>query len=182
MEDQMNKQWWKIGVAAALAAILGLASLSAVAFAQSSTPGSRAGNGMGGYGMGGRMGGPQSSLVATAAQTLGVTQADLVAELNAGQTLAQVAQAHGSSASALVEAWVTARQAALNQAVTAGQMTQAQADTMLANMRANGENQVNSAWTPKGRGAGQGFVDANGDGVCDYNTGQTHMPRGRGQP
>ena len=175
----MNKHWWKIGIAAAFAAILGLASLSAVAFAQSNSPAGM--GGMGGNAMGGRWGGPQSSLVATAAQALAMDQTELIAQLNAGQTLAQVAQAHGSSASALAEAWVATRQQALSQAVTDGQITQAQADAMLANMKANVETQLNSPWSPKGRGAGQGFVDANGDGVCDYNTMQTHMPRGRWQ-
>ena len=173
----MNKNWWKIAVAGALAAILGLVSLSAVAFAQTTPPAGM--GGMGGNGMGGRWGGPQSSLVATAAQVLKMSQTDLIAQLNAGQTLAQVAQAHGSSGSAVAEAFVATRQQALSQAVTAGQMTQAQADAMLANMKANVETQLNSPWSPKGRGAGQGFVDANGDGVCDYNAMQTHMPRGR---
>ena len=176
----MNKNWWKIGIAAAFAAILGLASLSAVAFAQTTPPAAGMG-GMSGNGMGGRWGGPQSSLVATAAQVLKMNQTDLIAQLTAGQTLAQVAQAHGSSASALAEAFVATRQQALSQAVAAGQMTQAQADTMLANMKANVATQINSPWTPKGRGGGQGFVDANGDGVCDYNSMQTRMPRGRWQ-
>jgi hypothetical protein len=175
----MNKNWWKIGIMAVFAAILGLASLSAVAFAQTTPPAGM--GGMGSNGMGGRWGGPQSSLVATAAQVLKLNQTDLIAELNAGQTLAQVAQAHGSSASALAEPWLAARQQTLSQAVTAGQMTQAQADTMLANMKANVATQLNSTWTPKGRGGGLGFVDTNGDGVCDYNAMQTHMPRGRSQ-
>ena len=95
----MNKQWWKLGLAAALAAILGLASLNSVAFAQSGQPA-----GGGGAGRSGRWGGPQSSLVATAAQVLNMGRTELIAELTAGQTLAQAAQAHGSSADALVEA------------------------------------------------------------------------------
>ncbi|MEP7356014.1 MAG: hypothetical protein ABI847_02085, partial [Anaerolineales bacterium] len=102
-------------------------------------------------------------------------------ELNAGQTLAQVAQAHGSSGDALIEAWVGARQLSLSQAVAAGRMTQAQADIMLANMRASAAAQLNSPWTPKGQGSGQGFVDANGDGVCDFGTAQPRQAHGRGQ-
>jgi hypothetical protein len=176
MEEKMNNNWWKIGVAATLAAIMRLVGLSAVAFGQANTVA-----GAGGYGMGGRWGGPQASLVTAAAQVLSMDQAELIAELNAGQTLAQVAQAHGASADALVEAWLATRQQTLSQAVTAGQMTQAQADTMLANMRANAETQINSLWTPNGHGAGQGFVDANGDGVCDYGATQPHAPRGRWQ-
>jgi hypothetical protein len=171
----MNKNWWKIGIAGVLAAILGLASLSAVAFAQTTPPAGM--GGMGGNGVGGRWGGPQTSLVATAAQVLNLSQTELIAQLNAGQTIAQVAQAHGSSASAVAEAFVAAREQALSQAVAAGRMTQAQADTMLANMKANVEAQLNSPWSPKGRGAGQGFVDANGDGVCDNMAAQPHPPR-----
>ena len=172
----MFKQWWKLGLAAVLAAVLGLASLNSVAFAQAGQPA-----GGGGAGRGGRWGGPQSSLVATAAQVLNMERVDLIAELTGGQTLAQVAQAHGSSADALVEAWQGARQQSLNEAVAAGRLTQAQAEVMLANMRASAEAQVNSPWTSQGQGTGQGYVDADGDGVCDWGTAQPRQAHGRGQ-
>ena len=144
------------------------------------TPG--AGNGMGQRGgmggMRGQMGGPQQSLIAVAADTLGMPQADLIAQLQGGKTIAQVAGEKNVALDTIVNAFVATRQARMAQAVAAGRMTQAQADAMLATMRANVTAQLSQPWSPQGPGAGAGYVDANGDGVCD-NAGSGRMGAGR---
>jgi len=146
----------------------------------SSMPG--AGNGMGRRGgMGGmmsQMGGPAQSLVAVAAQQLGINQADLVTQLQGGKTIAQVASEKNVALDTIVNAFVATRQARMAQAVAAGRMTQAQADAMLATLRANVTAQLSQPWSPQGPGMGAGYADANGDGVCD-NAGSGGMGGGR---
>jgi hypothetical protein len=135
--------------------------------------------GMGpGQGMRGRMGGPQQSLVAVAADKLGLTQAELVAQLQGGKTIAQVAAERNVALNTIVDAFVATREARMAQAVAAGRMTQAQADAMLATVRANVTARLSEPWSPQGPGAGAGFVDENGDGVCD-NAGSGRMGGGR---
>jgi hypothetical protein len=141
-----------------------------------------AGNGMGRRGgmggMGGQMGGPQQSLVAIAAQQLGINQADLVTQLQGGKTIAQVASEKNVALDTIVNAFVTTRQARMTQAVAAGRMTQAQADSMLATMRMHVTAQLSLPWSPQGPGMGAGYVDQDGDGVCD-NAGSGGMGSGR---
>ena len=153
---------WQITVGLALAVVVAL-SLSVAAFAQTGQPpvhtpqalGSGAGYGQG-YGQGGgygmRFGANGSTLVNITADVTGLSVTDVVAELQAGQTFAQVAQAHGKTASDLVTAFLAERESALDQAVADGRITQETADTMLATMRANVETHVNSTWQPRGMG------------------------------
>lgn len=89
-----------------------------------SASGAAGGPGGGGRGMGGGMGGPQNSLVAIAAQVLGLDQTDLVATLNSGKTIADVAEEKGVAQDKIVDAFVAARKAAMDQAVASGRMTQ----------------------------------------------------------
>ena len=144
------------------------------------TPGARNGMGQRGGmgGMRGQMGGPQQSLVAVAAHTLGITQADLIAQLQGGKTIAQVASEKNVALDTIVNAFVATRQARMAQAVADGRMTQAQADAMLATMRANVTARLSQPWSPQGPGMGAGYADANGDGVCD-NAGSGGMGAGR---
>jgi len=129
-------------------------------------------------GMGGQMGGPQQSMVAVAADTLGLTQPDLIAQLQGGKTIAQVAGEKNVALDTIVNAFVATRQARMAQAVANGRMTQAEADAMLAMMRANVTARLNEPWSPQGPGAGAGYTDANGDGVCD-NAGSGPAGNGR---
>jgi hypothetical protein len=126
----------------------------------------------------GNWGGPDNSLVAVAARVLGMEQTTLVAELNTGKTIAAVAQAKGIALDKIVTAFVQPHIDWLTQAVKDGKITQTQADQYIATMKANITAQLSAPFTPRsnGRGAGQGFVDANGDGVCDVG-GQS--PRGQ---
>ncbi len=191
MSSKWNK-WFMSGALVAAAAIVGAVVFSDSTYAQAagptpSAPVATRGYGAGGMGLGlqGRLGGPSNSLVAIAAQTLNMSQTDLVAALNGGKTIASVAQEKGVALDQIVEAFVAPRAQALQSAVSAGRLTQTQADASLAAMKANVTSRLNTAFTPYsyGPGAGKpgmGFVDSNGDGVCD-NLGsgiQAGTPRG----
>ncbi len=123
----------------------------------------------------GNWGGPQNSLVAVAAKTIGLEQTALVAELNTGKSIAAVAAAHNVALSKIVDAFVAPHIERWTQLVTAGSITQAQADTYIATMKANITAQLNAPFTPKGMGNGTGFVDADGDGLCDVGGQQPQM-------
>lgn len=114
------------------------------------------GTGMGPHGgmggMHGQMSGPQQSLVAVAADTLGMSQAGLIAQLQAGKTIAQVASDKNIALDTIVNAFVATRQARKAEAVAAGRMTQAQADAMLATMKANVTARLSQPWSPQGPG------------------------------
>ena len=124
-------------------------------------------------GMRGRMGGGQQSLVGVAADTLGMTQADLLAQIQGGKTIAQIAAERTVALSTIVDAFVATRQARMATAVADGRMTQAQVDAMLATMRANVTEQLSQPWPAHG----PGVADQDGDGVCDY-AGSGRMPGG----
>jgi hypothetical protein len=163
------------GVALALALAIVLAP-SALAQGPGTGAGGR-GPGGGGAGYGRGMGGPQSSLVAVAAQQLNMTQADLVAELRGGQTIAQVATTKQVGLNKIVDAFVATRTARLDAAVAAGRLTRAQADAQLATMKANVTARLSAPWSPQGNGPGAGFTDQDGNGVCD-NAGSGQMGGG----
>lgn len=164
------------------------ALIVAFAFAKTSYaqgPNDRPGPGYGpGTGvMAGQRGGmgPQASLIALAADELGLTQQELIAQLQNNTTVAQIAEQQGVELSAIVEAFVAPRAERMQAAVAAERMTQAQADQQLATMQAQVTARLSQPWTPQGYGPGTGYVDADGDGVCDHQgTGAGAGPR-RGQ-
>jgi hypothetical protein len=121
----MNAKRWIALAGVALALVIAVVVAPAVLAQGPGGPGL-------GYGWG--MGGPQQSLVAVAAEKLNMTQADLMTELRNGKTIAQVAESKQVALDTIVDAFVATRQARMVEAVTAGRMTQAQADTMLATM------------------------------------------------
>lgn len=178
----MNTFWKAVGISA-IVGVIALAG-AGLALAQTATPlvpwtpagmmGGWGGPMMGGY----TWGGPQNSLVSVAAEKLGLTQPELVTELQAGQTIAQIAEAKGVALQTIVDAFLAPRQQALQAAVQAGRLTQAQADAMLAQMRARVQTRLTTAFTPGAGygpgGYGPGFVDQDGDGICD------HMENGSG--
>lgn len=141
------------------------------------------GNGSGPVGGAFRMGGPANSLVAVAAEALGLERTELVAELQAGKTIAQVAEEQGVALEAIVDAFLAPREEHLAELVANGQLTQEEADALLATMRANVTARLNQVWLPQGRGPGTpgtNFVDEDGDGVCDYlSTGRMGRHGGR---
>ena len=89
-----------------------------------------------------------------AAQYLGVTEAELRTELEAGKSLADVAKAKGKSVDGLVQALTAGAKEKLDAAVEAGDLTRAEADEMLADMKEHLTEVVNGL-APKGpRGFG----------------------------
>ena len=79
-----------------------------------------------------------------AASYLGLTEAQLRTELGSGKTLAQIAEDHGKSADGLVDALVAAAKKKLDDAVSAGHMTQAEEDEMLSGLKERITNLVNA--------------------------------------
>ncbi len=106
----------------------------------------------GGHSFGERRGGRRDELAA-AATYLGVTQANLRTSLQSGKTLAQVAGAtSGKTVSGLIDALVAAEKTELAAAVTAGEITQAQADQMTATLTAHVTAEVNGTGPARGPG------------------------------
>lgn len=137
--------------------------------------GPRFGRGMGGgmYGLGG----PDNSLIAVAAEVLGIDRTDLVAELQGGATIADVA---GDAVDEIVDAFLAPRAERLQELV-GERLTQEEADAWLVTMESHVADRLNQPWSPQGQGLGTpgaGFVDEDGDGVCDHmGTGARRMGR-----
>ena len=102
--------------------------------------------GHGGYGHGADL--------ATAATALGVTEDALRTQLEAGKTLAQVAQTKGISQATLVTKLVAAQKTRIAAAVEAGTLTQAQADARTADLTSRITQQVTSTRALGGHGRG----------------------------
>lgn len=146
----------KIGLGSGLVAVVAAAGLAVASptMAQSITAPVAAltqrGGGPGGIGRGGM----QISTIATA---LGMTEADLRTELQAGKSVADVATAKNVSLDTVINAIVDAETKTLAQAVTDGKLTQAQADQRIADLKANLPTQLaQQGWTGGGRGGGRG--------------------------
>lgn len=181
-----TRTWmWMSGLLIALFA-LAVSGSAALAARPADPPGPGTGYGPG-IGMtpgagpqAGRVGGAATtSLVAVAAEKLGMTRADLAAVLQTGKTIGQVADEHQVARTAIVDAFLAPRATQLAQRVANGQITQAQADQMLTTMRTQVTAQLDQSWTPRGPGAGTGYVDQDGDGVCDH-AGQGTPGQGQG--
>ena len=122
------------------------------------------GNGLG-FGM--MAGGSESSLIDVAAAQLSMTRTQLITALGGTKSIAQVASEHNVAVSTIVDAFIVPRQERLTALVEAGRITQAQADQMLTTMRTEVTEKINEVWQSRGNGNGAGFVDEDGDGLCD---------------
>ena len=109
--------------------------------------------GPGWRGMGGHRGFPglRNGLDA-AAKALHLTPAQLMTELRSGSTLAAVAKQQGVGVDTLVSAIVTAEQAQLKAEVTAGRLTQQQADSIGVGLTQRVTDLVNGGHPGFGRG------------------------------
>ena len=105
-------------------------------------------------------GGPGDDLAA-AATYLGTTTSDLLTQLQAGKTLAQIA---GSKTTGLVAALVAHEKQELADAVTAGRLTQAQADLIVPTLTQRFTDFVNGVRPAGGPGRGFGFGHRHGQG------------------
>ncbi|MCY7299570.1 MAG: hypothetical protein LH616_10205 [Ilumatobacteraceae bacterium] len=111
-----------------------------------------------GGGRGGHRGGPGLSVVAT---TLGMTEAEVRDAISNGQTLAQLAEAKGSTPQALIEAILADHKTHLDEKVTAGELTQEEADAKLVEATTRVTDFVNNTdatklMGPDGPGRGPG--------------------------
>jgi Arc/MetJ-type ribon-helix-helix transcriptional regulator len=85
------------------------------------------------------LGGPPlfGEKLSAAADYLGLTEAELRTKLNAGQTLAEIAKARGKSVDGLKQAILDEAEKKLGQLVEDGELTQAEADEMLARLKSH---------------------------------------------
>jgi hypothetical protein len=79
---------------------------------------------------------------------MGITESQLRTELAGGKSLAQVAQAHGKSAGGLIDALYADAQKKLDDAVSAGRLTQAQETEMLNGLKDRITQVVNETGDP----------------------------------
>ncbi len=91
------------------------------------------------------------------AKALGMTLDELNAQLNAGKTIAQIAQSKNIDLTKLHDDIQAAHEAIIQQAVKDGKLTQAQADWMLQRMEAMDQYFEANGGTCPGWGAGAGF-------------------------
>ena len=117
-------------------------------------PGGHGGRG----GHGGHGGGGMRSL-ATAATTLGMSEADLRTALDTGKTLAAIAKEKNVSVDTLVAALVKDAQTRLAQEVTDGRLTQARADEITKDLKARITEKVNTTRPARPAGPGNGTSD-----------------------
>jgi len=118
---------------------------------------------------GGRGGhGPGANLTLVAS-TLGMTEAEVRDAVSNGQTLAQLAEAKGSSGQALIDVLVAAEKTRLDTEVAAGEHTQAEADAKLADATTRITDFVNNTQTagPAGGNGGPGGHHGHGPGDGD---------------
>lgn len=87
--------------------------------------------------MGGMMGDEAMPMLSVAAEALGLEQDALIEALHSGQTLAQIAEAQGVELATVQEAILTGAENHMAEMVTAGVLTQEQADEHLAQMHDN---------------------------------------------
>jgi hypothetical protein len=107
-------------------------------------------DGPGGFGHGPAGGGDD---LAAAATYLGATTANLLSQLQAGKTLAQVAAVtSGKSTAGLIAALVAAEKTEIAGKVTSGALTQAQADQLTATLTARFTDMVNGVRPADGPG------------------------------
>lgn len=85
------------------------------------------------------------------AETLGLTEQEIVEAISNGQTLAELAEANGSSAEELVDAILAEIKTKLDEKVAAGDLTQEEADAKYAEAEERTTEFVNNTKPPKGR-------------------------------
>lgn len=104
-------------------------------------------------------------ILTVVAEQLGISADELVTALQGGKTVADLATEKDVALSTIVDAVVASHSEQLTAAVTAGTLTQAQADAHVALLKANLEAWFSKAWTPgNGRGMGMDMMEQGGMG------------------
>jgi len=137
-------------VAAAAAGLLTLGSIG-VAAAQTTGGSTTPSNPPSAASPNGRRGRVALGVLKVSAQTLDVSRRDLVSGLCRGQTLAQVARAHGRTAQDLIDALVKAADQHIQANETAGRITPAQATARLAKVKTEATKVVDRDKVPPAR-------------------------------
>ena len=147
-----------IGVSVGALALAGLAWAALPALAQTAeqvvnTAGLSLGRGRG-HGPDGGLGhAGGADWISAAAEVTGLTTDEVRTALQGGQSLAQIAQGEGKTAAEVIAAARQALDEKLKAAVTAGTLTQAQADAKLAQFDQTAEQTVNATgFGPRGGG------------------------------
>ena len=104
-----------------------------------------------GEGMHGGPKGPGRN-VAAIASVLKLTEAELKTQVESGKTLAQIATAQGVDVKLVVDAIVTDMKSHIAEEVASGELTQAQADTKLADVTTKVTEMVNTVQPARGEG------------------------------
>jgi polyhydroxyalkanoate synthesis regulator phasin len=111
------------------------------------------GKGLGGFDRGFFGGG--DNLVSIAADKLGMKLTDLLTELQGGKSIATVAGEKGVDTQVIVDAYVAQVKENLDEAVTAGRITQKQADYQLQQLEQRVTDQLDNTWTGDFHGGGR---------------------------
>ena len=108
------------------------------------------GKGLRGFGLG--MPGGGDNLVSIAADALSMSLTELLTELQAGKSIAQVASDKGVDVQNIADAYLAQIQENLDEAVAEGKITQNQADLRLEQARERVTGQLDKTWEEGGRG------------------------------
>jgi hypothetical protein len=111
--------------------------------------------------------GPHGGIGPAVASYLGLTEADLRAQRDAGKSLAQIAAAQAKTVAGLETAIYDAAKADLDGAVSAGRITSSEEAGRLAELRLHLDDIVNRTGPPPGPGIG-GPPGAIGSAVASY--------------
>ena len=114
--------------------------------------------------------------LAVASQLTGLSQDELLAELEGGKTIPALLEEKGIDLTVFHQAVADARQAALDQAVAEGKITPERAQVMAQNME---QAQVSAGPHGPREGSGQGLGDCTGDA---NRYGMSDQGKGRGVP
>ncbi len=114
------------------------------------------------------------SPIAEAAKALGMTEAELKTELQAGKSIADVAKAKNIDLDTVIAKLTTAFKAHLDEEVASGKHTQAEADAKLAEFKTRVTEMVNTAGLPMrgGKGGPGGHEGKGGHGPQKFATAQ----------
>ena len=89
----------------------------------------------------------EDSLATVVTEKLGLTRQELFTELQAGKSIADIAKEKDVALSTIVDAALAPRTERLNALVTSGQLTQAEVDSRLANLKVDLIDWLNQKWS-----------------------------------
>ena len=175
----MKKQTLRIAASAATVGVMSIVGFGMVAHAE---PNPIKAVGQSFNGMFHRHGGhgPMQNLFSVAT-ALNMSEADVRTQLDAGKSLADIAAAQNVSVQSVIDAVVSQMRAHIASEVASGEITQAQADTKLADVTAHATDMVNGvrpAGMPGdkvgGMGGGKGGPGHRGHGDDGDDDGEGH--------